>query len=75
MEKKHFIKYQNKAIPASTSQLAPDFVGLSLRKVYQQARQMHIRLKIKGSGVVVRTIPAAGELLPSNHSMQVFMTD
>ncbi len=72
-----FIGHKNQAMSTSpsTGQLAPDFVGLSLRKVYQQARQMRIRLTVKGSGVVVRTIPAAGKLLSPNRPMQLIMSD
>ena len=44
----------------------PDLKGLSLREVLKKIQGKELKLKIHGSGRLVRTIPFAGEPLPEN---------
>ena len=53
----------------------PDFIGLSLRRSYQKARAANIRLKVKGYGQVVKTIPAPLSSLPENRTVQLILSD
>lgn len=53
----------------------PDFIGLSLRKSYQKARAANIRLKVKGYGQVIKTIPAPLSSLPENRTVQLILSD
>jgi cell division protein FtsI (penicillin-binding protein 3) len=40
---------------------APDFVGLSLREVLEKAQSLNVRVRLHGSGYVVKQSPAAGD--------------
>ena len=53
----------------------PNFIGLSLRRSYQKARAANIRLKVKGYGQVVKTIPAPLSSLPENRTVQLILSD
>ena len=44
----------------------PDLKGLTLREVLNKVRGRGLRLKIYGSGKLIRTIPFAGKSLPKN---------
>ena len=53
----------------------PDFKGLSLRRAYLEARKQKLKLKIRGSGLVVRTNPKAGSPLPPNKTVTLIMNN
>jgi cell division protein FtsI (penicillin-binding protein 3) len=53
------IKEKDLTADADTSAV-PDFIGLSLREAVEKARAMKVRVKMQGSGYVVRQSPAAG---------------
>ena len=53
----------------------PNFIGLSLRRSYQKAKAVNIRLKIKGYGQVVKTIPAPLSSLPENRTVQLILSE
>ena len=72
-KKKSLTSFEKAGGSKSTDPYMPDFIGLSLRSVYQKAREMQIDLKVRGSGKVVRTIPIAGEALNPHHPVQIFM--
>ena len=55
------------------SHQTPLFIGLSLRKAYKKAVDTNIKLKVIGSGKVVSTIPAVGEPLPDNRTVQIIL--
>ena len=74
---KKFAQKQIKTVRSLSSEegKTPDFIGLSLRSAYQKARREKIQLKIKGSGLVVRTIPAPSSSLPESRNIQLIMSD
>jgi cell division protein FtsI (penicillin-binding protein 3) len=51
----------------------PDFKGLTLREVYSRVRGTSIKVRISGRGVVASTSPLAGEDLPNNKTVRVFL--
>lgn len=53
----------------------PDFIGLSLRGAYQKAKREKVRLRVKGSGQVVRTIPNPASPLPSDRKVQLILSN
>ena len=59
--------------PSFKPQITPQFMGLSLREAYQQARKVHVNLRVSGSGLVIRTIPFAGQTLPSNRTVRLIL--
>ena len=46
---------------AAEGEGAPDFVGLSLREVLEKAQSLNVRVRLQGSGYVVKQSPAAGD--------------
>lgn len=62
-------------VSSSEEGKTPDFIGLSLRKAYQKAREEKVQLKIKGSGLVVRTVPSPLSPLPKNRKIQLILSD
>lgn len=46
---------------AADGEGAPDFVGLSLREVLEKAQSLNVRVRLQGSGYVVKQSPAAGD--------------
>ena len=62
-------------ISSSEEGKTPDFVGLSLRKAYQKARKEKVQLKIKGSGLVIRTVPSPFSPLPKSRKIQLILSD
>ena len=46
---------------AAEGEGAPDFVGLSLREVLEKAQSLNVRVRLHGSGYVVKQSPAAGD--------------
>ncbi len=51
----------------------PDLKGLSLREVLRQVGGSDIKINIHGQGVVLSTLPAAGEALNDRSEIQVFL--
>lgn len=43
------------------AEAAPDFVGLSLREVLEKAQSLGVKVRLQGSGYVVRQSPAPGD--------------
>jgi cell division protein FtsI (penicillin-binding protein 3) len=43
------------------AEAAPDFVGLSLREVLEKAQSLKVKVRLQGSGYVVKQSPAAGD--------------
>ena len=60
--------------PASEGK-TPHFVGLSLRQAFQKARQNKIHLAIKGSGKVIKSVPRAGEKMPSHKKIHLTLSN
>ena len=56
-----------------SDELTPDFRGLSLRQAFQKAKNMNLKLKIQGSGLVQKTIPSSGKLLPQNRTVKLML--
>ena len=42
-------------------ELAPDFVGLSLREVLEKAQSLNVKVRLQGNGYVVKQSPAPGD--------------
>ena len=51
----------------------PYFIGLSLREAFQKVRDTELKLKIKGSGKVVSTIPLSGEPFPKDRKIYLVL--
>jgi len=51
----------------------PNLKGLTLREVLSKVQNQDIRLKIHGSNRVIRTIPFAGEPIPSGKTITVIL--
>ena len=62
-----------KDAPEMARGLVPQFLGLSLREVFQKAHGLPMSFQIKGSGIVARTIPEAGQSLPPNSRVQLIL--
>ena len=60
-------------VPSSEEGKTPNFIGLSLRKAYQKARQQNIQLKITGSGQVTSMVPDPNTALPQNRTVQLIL--
>ena len=43
------------------AEATPDFVGLSLREVLEKAQSLKVKVRLQGSGYVVKQSPAAGD--------------
>ena len=43
------------------AEAAPDFVGLSLREVLEKAQTLRVKVRLQGSGYVIKQTPAAGD--------------
>ncbi len=76
-KKRKQVQAQKEAIRSISSEKGktPNFVGLSLRGAYQKARRENIHLLVKGSGQVVRTVPAPLSPLPKTRKIQLIMSD
>jgi cell division protein FtsI (penicillin-binding protein 3) len=48
------------AAPDGAGDAAPDFVGLSLREVLEKAQTLKVKVRLQGSGYVVKQSPAPG---------------
>ena len=51
----------------------PDFKGLSLRQAFRKAKEMDLKLKIKGSGLVISSVPFEGDPLPKDRKILVIL--
>lgn len=67
------IRNMAKTMAMDENNLTPDFKGLTLREVYSRVRGTAIKVRISGRGVVASTSPAAGEALPPNKTVRVFL--
>jgi cell division protein FtsI (penicillin-binding protein 3) len=59
--------------PQMARGLVPQFVGLSLREVYQKAHGLPMTFEVVGSGLVARTSPEAGKSLPPSSRVQLIL--
>ena len=78
LDEKDFFKKQEtvqkiKRLPASVQDQIPDFEGLTLRQVVNQAGKMGLKLKVKGSRRVVKTHPSSGQPVPDNKTLTVIL--
>ena len=76
-KKDFFIKQKSvqkteREISSKTDQ-TPNLNGLTLRQAVAQAGKMGLRLKIRGSRKVTKTLPSFGEPLPENKTLTVIL--
>ncbi len=57
--------------PLTAQGLTPNFIGLTMRRALALASQNDIELMLDGSGVAIKQLPAPGQALPTNKSVQV----
>ncbi len=57
---RHDVKRAQQATLHAGADGAPDFVGLSLREALAKAQSMKVKVRLQGSGYVVRQAPEAG---------------
>ena len=67
--KRTVAKQRTKSPKAFEDDFVPDLRGLTLREVLNQTKGVKLQLKIYGSGRLVRTIPIAGEPIPTNRKI------
>jgi cell division protein FtsI (penicillin-binding protein 3) len=58
---RHVVKRSHSKAAEPGAEAAPDFVGLSLREVLEKAQSLKVKVRLQGSGYVVKQSPAAGE--------------
>lgn len=51
----------------------PLLIGLALREAYRQIAGTHIKLRVRGSGVIARMSPQPGQSLPPNQTVRVWL--
>ncbi len=59
--------------PEMARGLVPQFMGLTLREVYQKSYGLPLRFDVHGSGVVARTVPEAGQSLPPTARVKLIL--
>jgi cell division protein FtsI (penicillin-binding protein 3) len=57
---RQLVKRPGGATPELAADAAPDFVGLSLREALEKAQTLKVKLRLQGSGYVVKQSPAPG---------------
>ncbi len=58
---RHAVKRSRPAFAETGGEAAPDFVGLSLREVLEKAQSLKVKVRLQGSGYVVKQSPAPGD--------------
>lgn len=56
---------------ASSESGLPNLMGLTLREALNKVRPMGAHVEVRGRGIVVRTVPSAGEDLPNGNVMLI----
>ena len=51
----------------------PSFIGLSLRESVKKAKDRKLKLKVRGSGLVLKSIPQTGSALPKNRTVTLIL--
>lgn len=67
----HKIRNMTEALKSADTSLAPNLEGLYLREVMSRIRGTNIKIRFKGSGVVSKMEPEAGEPLPDDKTIQL----
>jgi cell division protein FtsI (penicillin-binding protein 3) len=57
---RQLVKRPDVATPEASGDAAPDFVGLSLREALEKAQTLRLKVRLQGSGYVVKQSPAPG---------------
>jgi cell division protein FtsI (penicillin-binding protein 3) len=52
----------------------PSLKGLTVREVLETVQGQNLRVEMKGRGVVVNTVPAAGEPIDDDHKLLIFFS-
>lgn len=73
LEKKDSYKAQQIQAMTTMDGQMPDLIGLSLREAYQRLHGQSIQVDVRGSGVVSRTDPAAGEEMTGAKRVRVWL--
>ena len=58
---RHIVKRSPSKPVDAEGEATPDFVGLSLREVLEKAQSLKVKVRLQGSGYVVKQSPAPGE--------------
>lgn len=58
---RHVVKRPQLKLVDAGAEAAPDFVGLSLREVFEKAQSLGVKVRLQGNGYVVKQSPAAGD--------------
>ncbi len=72
-EKKESFKDQQVQAMNTLQGQMPDLLGLSLREAYQRLHGQPVQVEIRGSGVVSRTDPAAGEEMNDAKRVRIWL--
>lgn len=67
-------KEQEPLLVSGTSTM-PDFTGIGLRNLLQQARKLGLRLKIEGTGKVMEQNPQPGSPIPANRNCTIKLSE
>jgi cell division protein FtsI (penicillin-binding protein 3) len=67
------IRKMAEMLRAQDENQVPDLRGLSLRDALNRVRGSDLKLQIRGTGQVTRTLPEPGETLPSSKTIQVIL--
>ncbi len=57
---RQLVKWPGRTAPVGAADAAPDFVGLSLREALEKAQLLKVKVRLQGSGYVVKQSPAPG---------------
>ena len=69
------IRRMAQVLAAEEKNQTPNFTGLTLREVLNEIRGMPIHIQIHGNGVVSMTVPPAGDTLPANKRVSIYLKD
>lgn len=58
--RRHVVKRPNVKQVEESAEAAPDFVGLSLREALEKAQALKVKVRLQGSGYVIKQSPAPG---------------
>jgi cell division protein FtsI (penicillin-binding protein 3) len=58
--RRHVVKRPNLKQVEESAEAAPDFVGLSLREALEKAQALKVKVRLQGSGYVIKQSPAPG---------------
>jgi cell division protein FtsI (penicillin-binding protein 3) len=66
------IRDMAKILSAEEQNITPDFTGLTLREVLNRVRGTPLKVNVRGEGVVSLSVPAPGESLPDDKTVQLY---